>query len=224
MNPPPPSTKYPQPSTPPSDSLPISALQHLLFCERQCALIHLERLWEENKFTAEGRVLHEKVDDGRGETRPGIRITRSLQLRSETLGIHGVADVVEFHLQADGLWQPFPVEYKRGKPKAHDADRVQLCAQALCLEENLRVSIPLGALFYGQNRRRQDVAFDTSLRTATLDAITRLHQLIDSRTTPRAQREKKCDACSLLPVCLPDAMRNLSSRWNERAFHEILQS
>jgi CRISPR-associated exonuclease Cas4 len=206
------------------DSLPLSALQHLLFCERQCALIHLERLWEENRFTAEGRVLHEKVDEGRGESRPGIRITRSLQLRSEVLGLHGVADVVELHLRPDGRWQPFPVEYKRGKPKVHDADLVQLCAQAVCLEECFATPVPEGALFYGQTRRRLDVVFDEGLRDLTRRTAARLHELIASGVTPRAVREKKCEACSLLEVCLPGAMSRPrgAAAWNAREFAEIL--
>jgi len=206
-------------------SLPLSALQHLLFCERQSALIHVERLWEENRFTAEGRVLHEKVDEGRGESRPGVRITRSLQLRSEALGLHGVADVVELHARVDGGWQPFPVEYKRGKPKAHDADLVQLCAQAICLEEAFGVPVPEGALFYGQTRRRLDVVFDEGLRALTRRTAARLHELIASGVTPRAVKEKKCEACSLKEVCLPEAMgRPLgASGWNTRAFAEALQ-
>lgn len=207
-----------------SDSLPLSALQHLLFCERQCALIHLERLWEENRFTAEGRVLHGKVDEGRGESRPGRRITRSLQLRSEVLGLHGVADVVELVRRPDGGWQPFPVEYKRGKPKAHDADLVQLCAQAICLEEGFGVPVPEGALFYGQTRRRLDVVFDDGLRELTQRTAARLHELIATGVTPRAIREKKCEACSLLEVCLPDAMSRPhgTAAWNARAFANVL--
>ena len=209
-----------------TDSLPLSALQHLLFCERQCALIHVERLWEENRFTAEGRVLHEKVDEGRGESRPGVRITRSLQLRSEALGLHGVADVVELHRGADGGWLPFPVEYKRGKPKAHDADLVQLCAQAMCLEECFGTPVPQGALFYGQTRRRLDVVFDEGLRNLTTQTAARLHELIDGGVTPRAVREKKCEACSLLEVCLPDAMSRPrgAAAWNDKAFTEALQT
>ena len=206
-------------------SLPLSALQHLLFCERQCALIHVERLWEENRFTAEGRVLHEKVDEGRGESRPGVRITRSLQLRSEALGLHGVADVVELHARVDGGWQPFPVEYKRGKPKAHDADLVQLCAQTICLEEAFGVPVPEGALFYGQTRRRLDVVFDEGLRSLTQRTAARLHELIASGVTPRAVKEKKCEACSLKEVCLPEAMSRPrgAAGWNTQAFAEALQ-
>src|SRR5882724_4292817 len=127
-----------------AERLPISALQHWLYCPRQCALIHVERLWSENAFTAEGRVLHERAHEGGEENRPGLHITRGISLWSERLGLSGVADVVEFR-GPDG--RPFPVEYKRGRPKPHRADEVQLCAQGLCLEEMLGVVIPEGALF-----------------------------------------------------------------------------
>ena len=188
--------------------LPISALQHLLFCERQCALIHIERLWVENRLTAEGRVLHRNAHEGSDETRHGIRTTRGLSLHSTRLGLVGVADVVEFRPieSADGKRRPFPVEYKRGKPKAHDADLVQLCAQALCLEEMFEIPVDDGTIFYGEVRRRLDVHFDDQLRDLTEQAAARLHALIASRATPRAVRERKCDSCSLLPICLPEAM------------------
>lgn len=159
------------------DLLPLSALQHLVFCERQCALIHIEQAWEENLFTAEGRLMHEKVHEEGLESRGDTRIARAVRLCSRELGLIGVADVIEFHrvrkedkreqspdaVRLDGVtgwWSPFPVEYKRGKPKADDCDEVQVCAQGLCLEEMLGVSIPSGALFYGRPRRRTDVAFD----------------------------------------------------------------
>ena len=133
------------------DLLPISGLQHLLFCERQCALIHLEQVWAENRLTVEGKNMHDRVHEREAESRPGIRIVRALRLRSLRLGLTGMADVVEFHLdsgvRSQGL--PFPVEYKRGKPKADYSDSVQLCAQAICLEEMLSCTIPAGALFYG---------------------------------------------------------------------------
>src|SRR5690242_10725899 len=134
--------------------IPISALQHYLFCPRQCALIHVERLWAEDGATAEGRILHERVDAGRPENRPGVSIGRRVQLRSLVLGVFGMADVVEFHSARKGAPpRPFPVEYKRGKPKAHRADEVQLCAQAICLEEMFEQVVPEGALFYGETRR-----------------------------------------------------------------------
>lgn len=194
-----------------SDLLPISALQHLIYCGRQCALIHNEQQWAENRLTVEGQNLHEKAHDAKsGESRPGIRITRSLPLRSFRLGLIGVADVVEFRVEADdpdadpraGL--PLPVEYKRGKPKKHDADRVQLCAQALCLEEMLARPVTEGRLFYGKTRRRDDVVFDDALRQRTEEVAVRLRELIDSRQTPPARYEKaKCERCSLIGLCMP---------------------
>ena len=185
------------------DLLPLSALQHILFCERQCALIHIEQLWVENLYTAQGRVMHDRVDQTGKEARKNIRVEYGIPLRSLELGIVGKADVVEFHRKNDGSWQPFPVEYKRGKPKKENWDKVQLCAQAMCLEEMRRAIIPKGSLFYGKTRRRQEVVFDDELRTCTRETATLLHALIDSRTTPAAEYEKRCDACSLSDVCLP---------------------
>lgn len=186
-----------------SDLLPISALQHLAFCERQWALIHLEQQWSENRLTAEGRKLHERSDQGEDETRQGIRICRGMQLRSLRLGLAGKADVVEFHQQESGPARPFPVEYKRGRPKLGRYDEVQLCAQALCLEEMLGVAVAEGAIFYGQPRRRMVVAFDAELRAETERLAARLHDLSARRITPKAKYEKKCDSCSLYSVCLP---------------------
>ena len=185
--------------------LPLSGLQHLLFCERQCALIHVEGQWAENRLTVEGDVAHERVHGGGGRTTPGVRSTFALHLRSLALGLSGVADVVEFHQATPGApWQPFPVEHKRGRPKKNDADRVQLCAQAICLEEMLGVTVPAGALFYGQTRRRQDVAFDDGLREETATAARRFHELVDGGHTPPAEYAPgKCEACSLLSLCLP---------------------
>ncbi len=191
------------------DLLPISALQHLLFCERQCALIHIEQLWAENLFTAEGRIMHERVHAADRESRGDVRIEYGMPLRSLRLGLIGKADVVEFHRkpvsgkEKSAMWQPFPVEYKRGKPKKGNYDRVQICAQALCLEEMLNVEIPCGALFYGKTRRRQDVLFDSALRLETEDAANRLHELVKSGDTPKPEYMKKCDSCSLAAVCLP---------------------
>jgi len=188
--------------------LPISALQHLLFCERQCALIHIEHIWEENRLTVEGKNMHDRVHEQSSESRPGIRIARGLRLRSLRLGLGGMADVVEFHLKSEisdlkSTGQPFPVEYKRGKPKADHSDEVQLCAQALCLEEMLEVSIPRGALFYGSTNRRQDVDINEPLRALTMQTAQRLHALIETGVTPPAQFGPKCDHCSLLNVCMP---------------------
>lgn len=180
--------------------LPISALQHFIFCQRQCALIHVERLWEENRLTVEGKHLHERADSQTHTTEGNVRIVRSLPIRSLHLGIVGQADVVEFH----GL-AATPVEYKRGKPKKDDSDRVQLCAQALCLEEMLDQSIDEGALFYGQRKRRTKVSFDQSLREITTQTIGRLREMIDARHTPPAVHDARCPSCSLLHLCLPSA-------------------
>jgi CRISPR-associated exonuclease Cas4 len=185
------------------DLLMLSALQHILFCERQCALIHIEQIWVENLYTAQGRIMHERVDKTGRESRRDVRLEYGVPLRSLKLGIIGKADMVEFHRQEDGSWRPFPVEYKRGKAKKENWDKVQLCAQAICLEEMLGVSVPEGALFYGKNRRRQAVAFDDDLRGCTAETATRLHTLIRSGITPPASYEKKCDTCSLLEVCMP---------------------
>ena len=184
--------------------LPLSALQHWLYCPRQCGLIHLEQVWAENKFTAEGQVLHHKAHEGPDESKAGVRITRSLPVRSFNLGISGECDIVEFH--ADG--RVVPVEYKRGKPKSHRADELQLCAQAMCLEEMLGVQISSACLFYGENRRRTTVKFDETLRRLVTDTATALHSMIASRQTPLAEYEaRRCDACSLIELCQPKAMR-----------------
>ena len=191
------------------DLIPLSALQHLLFCERQCALIHIEQMWNENLFTAEGRIMHERVDEAGRESRGNVRIEFAMPLRSLRLGLVGKADVVEFHRKSalqnvkSPEWVPFPVEYKRGKPKEDNCDRVQLCAQALCLEEMLDVEIPCGALFYGKTRRRKDVDFDNALRQETESAAIQLHKLIESGKTPPPVYTPKCKSCSFFHVCLP---------------------
>jgi CRISPR-associated exonuclease Cas4 len=185
------------------DPIPLSALQHYLYCPRQCALIHIERLWSENRFTAEGRLLHDKADQPAVEKRKGIRTVTAMPLAQQALGIAGVADVVEFHAALQGE-QPYPVEYKRGKPKKHRADEVQLCAQALCLEEMLGQPCLEGALYYGKTRRRQVVAFDEVLRALTLQIITETRVLIENGNTPSAQYDaRRCDACSLIDDCQP---------------------
>ncbi len=202
------------------DLLPLSALQHLLFCERQCALIHLERQWADNELTVSGTDLHKRVDEvGLNDQRGDVRICRGLALHCLRLGIVGRADVVEFHRATpedgppgtsihglDGFWRPFPVEYKRGRPKRGPYDRVQLCAQALCLEEMLNVAIPAGALYYGERRRRTDIDFDTAIRAQTEEAANRLRLLMKSGVTPRAERQPKCRRCSLQTICVPNAM------------------
>ena len=159
---------------PENQPLPLSALQHYVFCRRQCALIHIERMWIENIFTADGRVMHERVHDEGEHYVNGIKVERSADLYSEKLGLYGQADAVEFH-KTGNILVPFPVEYKRGKPKKDNCDKVQLCAQALCLEEMLGVNIVGGALFYGKIKRRVDVIFDAGLRSETIKLSESLH-------------------------------------------------
>lgn len=215
-----------------ADLLPLSALQHLAFCERQWGLIHLEQVWDENRLTVEGRHLHERADEPVSENRRDLRIARGLRIRSLRLGLAGRADVVEFHRLAEsgappdtitlegaaGCWRPFPVEYKRGKPKAGAWDEVQLCAQALCLEEMLGVAIAAGALFYGQPRRRYPVELTAALRQRTEALAARVHELFAVGRTPQARYEKKCANCSLLPHCVPKVLGKSGSvaRYLER--------
>jgi len=184
--------------------IPLSALQHYLFCPRQCALIHVEQAWAENRFTAEGRVLHETVDRGGRDRRAGVRLARSVPLACRRLGLTGVADVVEFHGRED---LPYPVEYKRGRPKAHRADEVQVCAQALCLEEMFGVPVPEGALFYGENRRRTVVAIDAGLRALTEATAASARAMIAAGRTPAPVfTAAACNTCSLLDLCRPQAL------------------
>ncbi|MFH1244959.1 MAG: CRISPR-associated protein Cas4 [Candidatus Omnitrophota bacterium] len=190
------------------DFLQLSALQHFIFCPRQCALIHIEQIWLENRFTAEGRIMHEQVDREGSRNIKGVRVERGVYLRSAELGLIGKADVVEFHRDAQGRWVPFPVEYKRGRPKPDDSDKTQLCAQGLCLEEMTRLSVPEGALFYGKPRRRMNVVFDESLRQKTKDAVRALHEFINKRTTPKPVYVPKCDSCSFVGLCLPKVIAN----------------
>lgn len=204
------------------DLIPLSALQHLLFCERQCALIHIEQMWSENLFTAEGRAMHEKVDTDSHEYRGDFRIEYGSPLRSLSLGLSGKADVVEFHKKGN-KWTPYPVEYKRGKAKKNNCDKVQLCAQAVCLEEMLSIEIPGGALFYGKTRRRQDVLFDNALRMKTEETAKRLHKLIESRITPKPVYSEKCKTCSLLNLCMPKTCggQRSAAEYLMSAFEEI---
>lgn len=191
--------------------LPLSALQHWVFCPRQCGLIHLEQVWQENRLTAQGRQLHERVHEADDENRPGVRIVRGLRIHSFQLGLIGQADVVEFHQGemgielsgANGLWQPFPVEYKRGRPKPGRCDEVQLCAQVMCLEEMLKVNITEGAFFYGKPRRRKGIELTGSLRRQTEQAAWQVHELFNGGQTPTALYEKKCKSCSLYSQCMP---------------------
>lgn len=222
---------------PEDDLLPVSALQHLEFCPRRCALVHVEGLWTENAQTAEGRVLHKRVHEAPSETVGGVRVVRGLRLSSRELGLFGVADVVEFHPIDDsacggtvlaglaGRWQPFPVEYKRGRRKPEMSYFVQLCAQALCLEEMLQVTVPVGALYHGKSRRRQQVAFDAALRDRTQTRARELHELIAAGRTPPPVHGPKCKFCSLADKCLPKLPPSRSARqYLTRTIEDLLGS
>lgn len=201
-----------------ADLVPLSALQHYLYCPRQCALIHVEQQWAENRYTAEGRILHDKTHAPGGESRNGIKTVRAMPVRSLRLGVSGIADVVELH-ERDECIQPCPVEYKRGRPKAHRADEVQLCAQAMALEEMFGTEVPEGMLFYGKTRRRQAVVFDADLRALTERIAAETRALIQSGITPAPVYQRaKCDRCSLLEICRPKRLvrRTPVARWIER--------
>jgi len=218
-----------------SELLPLSGVQHVVFCERQAALVHVEQVWADNAFTIDGSHRHRGVHEEapRRERRGDLLIVRGLALRSLELGLSGIADVVEFHRVASGgvaipgargSWQPYPVEYKRGRRKRHRADEVQLCAQALCLEEMLDVPVVEGALFYGKEQRRMELHLDAELRELTAEAARRLRELVDQGFTPPASKEKKCDTCSLLGLCMPEAMtrRRSARRYVSAALERVL--
>ena len=184
------------------DYIQLSSLQHYLFCPRQCGLIHVAGLWEENRLTARGRVLHERVDSGEEETRGEAHVVRSLNVYSSIYGLSGRADVVEFRDER-GVVTPYPVEYKSGKPKRDICDAVQLCAQALCLEEMLGVSVPDASLYYGKTRHRLKVDLTEELRRSTVSAIEAVHEMVKKRIVPEARYGKKCGSCSLYDSCMP---------------------
>jgi CRISPR-associated exonuclease Cas4 len=199
---------------------PLSALQHYLYCPRQCALIHLDQEWSENRFTAEGRILHEKADSGLKEKRGSLKIETGVFLRSNRLGLIGKADVVEFHFR-NGEWIPYPVEYKRGRPKTHNADRVQLCAQALCLEEMLNQKTPEGSLFYGQTRRREVVAFTEELRKETCLTAQAVRDILSQSSLPPPIRDPKCEQCSLKNICLPETPAKRARSYLETIYGDL---
>lgn len=206
--------------------LQLSALQHFVFCQRQCALIHIEQMWVENKFTAEGRIMHENVHEEGIQNRKNIRIERGVLLHSFELGLIGKADVVEFHqIEGEKKWIPFPVEYKRGESKKDDCDKVQLCAQAFCLEEMLKTNIQYGALFYGKTRHRFDVAFNDVLRNKTREIVKQLRSFIEDGKTPVPVYTAKCKSCSFFEECLPKIIgRKVSAKaYLEKEMKEMLE-
>lgn len=202
----------------PEDCLMISGLQHFRFCRRQWALIHIEQQWAENLRTTEGELLHERAHDEQlRESRGDLWIVRGLRVQSLRLGLSGQCDVVEFRRDEqngvplagkEGLWLPYPVEYKHGAPKQNPCDALQLCAQAICLEEMLCCSIPEGALFYGETRRRQRISFTEELREEVASDAAQMHELYRRGYTPRVKPNKSCNACSLKELCLPRLQRS----------------
>lgn len=202
-----------------ADYLQLSGLQHFVFCRRQWALIHIENQWRENLRTIEGNIMHERVhDDAKREHRGDRIITRGMRIYSLDLGISGACDAVEFIRSEtgislaglDGKYQPYPVEYKKGKPREDHANDLQLCAQAMCLEEMLCCEIPEGALFFGETRRRVKVALTQELREEVQAALKEMHQLYQRHYTPVVKRTKACNACSLKEICLPVLMKKRS--------------
>lgn len=199
------------------DYLQLSGLQHFKFCRRQWALIHIENQWAENLRTVEGELMHAKAhDSGQREHRGDTIVTRDMRIFSPSLGISGACDVVEFHRCADGislpgedgLWEVYPVEYKHGSPRADTANDLQLCAQAMCLEEMLCCNIPEGALYFGETRHRQKVQFTDALRQEVRDCLAEMHQYFSRGYTPKVKPTKSCNACSLKEICTPKLLRS----------------
>ena len=202
-----------------SDFLQLSGLQHFAFCRRQWALIHIENQWAENFRTIDGSILHQNAHDSQFRESRGDRvITRGVSIHSSLLGVSGQCDVLEYHREdtgiplagKEGLWQPYPVEYKRGRPKEGNADTLQLCGQAMCLEEMLCRDIPEGALFYGETRRRERVQFTPELRVQVRELLDEMHQLYRRGYTPKVKPTKSCNACSMKELCLPRLMKTRS--------------
>ena len=210
------------------DYLHLSDIQHFAFCRRQWALMQIERQWADNWRTVDGTVMHDRAHDEKvGETRNNVFTANSLRVSSRALGLSGQCDVVEFHADPDGVaihgrtgrWLPFPVEYKRGRAKIDDCDRLQLCAQAMCLEEMLACSIERGALFYGEAHRREQIEFTSGLREKVFGLAKEMHEAFERRRTPEPRRDKKCKECSLVNLCLPRLVKS-ASKYMEDALCE----
>lgn len=201
------------------DFLLLSGIQHFVFCKRQWALIHIEQQWQENLRTVEGEILHEKThDETIKEKRKDLIISRGMNVFSRMMGITGTCDIVELHKDVhgvnifgqDGTYKPIPIEYKRGKPKENESDVLQLCAQAMCLEEMLLCEIPEGFLFYGEIKRRVKVLLTDELRKRVKIMVNEMHELYDRRYTPKVKLFKSCNACSLTEICMPKLCKNPS--------------
>jgi CRISPR-associated exonuclease Cas4 len=199
----------------PDELLPLSGIQHFCFCRRQWALIHVEDQWVDNALTVEGHLLHQRTDDPFiSEVRGGIVTARAMPVASYRLGLNGICDVVEFTPSPEGvnlpgrqgLYQPVPIEYKRGKEKVDHSDEVQLCAQAICLEEMLSINIPVGYLYYGKTRHRVEVMFTEELRGLVYKMAEEMHQYFARGYTPQVKPSKACKSCSLNNICLPELL------------------
>jgi CRISPR-associated exonuclease Cas4 len=203
-----------------SDYLMISGLRHFAFCRRRWALVHIEQLWQENVLTQDGHFMHERVhDQGFTEKRGRLLLSRGMAVKSHTLGVAGVCDMVELEESENGVpiagrsgtYRIFPVEYKRGKPEGSKSDTWQLCAQAMCLEEMFCTDVPEGAVYYGSIRRRETVIFDTELRNAVMAALDEMRRLMDRRYTPKVKPRKVCLSCSMQELCQPGLMEKPSA-------------
>lgn len=213
------------------DYLMLSGIQHFSFCRRQWALIHIEQQWAENYQTTAGELLHKKAhDEGSFEKRDNLLIVRGLRISSHELGISGQCDVVEFHQCEDGIalfgydgtWLPVPIEYKHGTVKENNSDEVQLCAQAVCLEEMFQTNIQEGFLYYGKNRRRHRVEITESLREEVKELCKEMHELFRRGYTPSVKYSKQCKACSLENFCLPKLQKGLNVRsYIEQSIHSM---
>lgn len=180
-----------------AELVPVSALQHYVYCPRQCALIHVERVWEENLYTLRGRRAHERVNIPKGMVREDVRVEYALPIWSERLGLVGQADVVEFHPE------PYPVEHKVGRRRARHADEIQLCAQGICLEAMMGIEVPRGALFYRASRRRREVIFTEELRAEVAQVVVKVRALLSQTHLPPPVADARCRDCSLAEVCMP---------------------
>ena len=203
------------------DYLMLSGIQHFAFCRRQWAMIHIEQQWADNYRTTAGELMHKKAhDEGTFEKRGNLLIVRGLRISSRELGLSGQCDVVEFHQSEngvelfgyDGKWSPLPVEYKHGVPKENDSDKLQLCAQAICLEEMFQTNIPDGYLYYGENRRRSYVEFTDNLREKVKKMTEEMHALFKRGYTPNVKPTKQCKACSLENLCVPKLQKVMKVR------------
>ncbi len=211
------------------DFLQLSGIQHFLFCRRQWALIHIEQQWAENVKTVEGELMHKKVhSEDYQERRKNVLKVSALRVQSYTLGVSGECDLVEFHSddngvplkETEGLWIPYPIEYKRGRAKSDHSDIAQLCAQAICLEEMFCCDVKKGALYYGETRRRQEIEFSEEIRSLVRNALKEMHELYKRGYTPKVKPKKGCKSCSLQEICLPDLLKNRSV---EKYLREELQ-